>query len=93
MIKNVILVTAIILFSLPAFSQPKGAMRADITLSVRDSITDAPLELVTAVLTKIDMNKKKEIFTYAISDSSGNIKFNRLPRLTMRYLFSIWAIT
>lgn len=79
MIKKIILLTAILLFSCSAFSQPKGAMRADITLSVRDSITDAPLELVTAVLTKIDMNKMKEIFTYAISDSSGNIKFNRLP--------------
>jgi hypothetical protein len=54
-------------------------MKADITLSVRDSLTNAPLELVTAVLSKIDRNKNKEIFTYAISDSAGIIKFNRVP--------------
>ncbi|MBP9018784.1 MAG: outer membrane beta-barrel protein [Bacteroidales bacterium] len=79
MIKKFGLLTAIILLSFSSFSQPRGSLRANITLSVRDSLTDAPLELVTAVLSKIDKNHKKEIFTYAISDSSGNIKFNRIP--------------
>jgi len=54
-------------------------MSANIILSVQDSLTKAPLEFVTAVLSKIDKNKNKEIFTYAISDSSGTIKFNRIP--------------
>ena len=73
-------IIATLLISFPTFAQQRGvSMRAEITLSVKDSLTSAPLELVTAVLSKIDKNKDKEIFTYAISDSAGIIKFNRIP--------------
>ncbi|MCE5321110.1 MAG: outer membrane beta-barrel family protein [Bacteroidales bacterium] len=75
-----LLVVATLLISFSSFAQQRGfIMKADITLSVRDSLTNAPLELVTAVLTRIDRNNNKEIFTYAISDSAGIIKFNRVP--------------
>jgi hypothetical protein len=76
----VFLIFPLALISFSSLAQQRGfIMKADITLSVRDSLTNAPLELVTAVLTKIDRNKNKEIFTYAISDSAGVIKFNRVP--------------
>ena len=75
-----LLVVATLLISFSSLAQQRGfIMKADITLSVRDSLTNAPLELVTAVLTRIDRNNNKEIFTYAISDSAGVIKFNRVP--------------
>ncbi|MDD4293794.1 MAG: hypothetical protein PHI95_07705, partial [Bacteroidales bacterium] len=75
-----LLVVATLLISFSSHAQQRGfIMKADITLSVRDSLTNAPLELVTAVLTRIDRNNNKEIFSYAISDSAGIIKFNRVP--------------
>ena len=75
-----LLAVATLLISFSSLAQQRGfIMKADITLSVRDSLTNAPLELVTAVLTRIDRNNNKEIFTYAISDSAGIIKFNRVP--------------
>ncbi len=75
-----LLVVATLLVSFSSLAQQRGfIMKADITLTVRDSLTNAPLELVTAVLTRIDRNNNKEIFTYAISDSAGIIKFNRVP--------------
>ncbi|AGY54815.1 hypothetical protein BRDCF_p2188 [Bacteroidales bacterium CF] len=54
-------------------------MKANITLSVRDSSTNTPLGLVTATLTRIDYNKNREVFTYAISDTLGAIRFNSVP--------------
>lgn len=73
-------VVTTLLISFSTFAQQRGvSMRAEITLSVKDSLTNAPLEFVTAVLSKIDKNNDKEIFTYAISDSAGIIKFNRIP--------------
>lgn len=62
-----------------ANAQRAGTTRANITLSVRDSSTNTPLGLVTATLTRIDYNKNREVFTYAISDTLGAIRFNSVP--------------
>ena len=51
----------------------------NISLVVRDSKSNSPLELVTAVLYRLDKTDAKEVFAYALSDSSGHIVFNRLP--------------
>jgi len=78
--RALVLVVTTLLITLSTNAQQRGViMSANIILSVQDSLTKAPLEFVTAVLSKIDKNKNKEIFTYAISDSSGTIKFNRIP--------------
>lgn len=80
--KVFLLLTVIaLLLSISANAQQRGSSknRANITLSVKDSLTDAPLALVTAVLSRIDRSNNKEVFLYAISDSSGAIKFNRIP--------------
>ncbi|MEI7942999.1 MAG: hypothetical protein WCH76_07565, partial [Candidatus Riflemargulisbacteria bacterium] len=75
-----LLIITSLLITLTANAQRPGIItRANIILSVKDSLTNAPLEFVTAVLSKIDKNKNKEIFTYAISDSLGVIKFNSVP--------------
>ncbi|MEA5004925.1 MAG: outer membrane beta-barrel protein [Rikenellaceae bacterium] len=62
-----------------ASAQRTGTMRANITLSVKDSSTNTPLGLVTATLIRIDYNKNREVFTYAISDTLGAIRFNSVP--------------
>jgi len=78
--RALVLVVTTLLITLSTNAQQRGViMSANIILSVQDSLTKAPLEFVTAVLSKIDKNKNKEIFTYAISDSAGSIKFNRIP--------------
>ena len=67
------------LFPLTTNAQhPRSMMRASIILNVKDSLTNTPLELVTAVLSKISTNNK-EIFSYALSDSTGLIRFNLIP--------------
>jgi len=74
-----LIVTSLLIILTANAQRPGIIMRANIILSVKDSLTNAPLEFVTAVLSKIDKNKNKEIFTYAISDSLGVIKFNSVP--------------
>lgn len=91
MIRVLFLFVITLLITISTNAQQRGViMGANIILSVKDSLTKAPLEFVTAVLTKIDKSKNKEIFTYAISDSSGSIKFNRIPvsdyEITLQYV-------
>lgn len=78
--RHFISVTFIILISaFVAHAQRAGTMRATITLSVKDSSTNAPLGLVTATLTRIDYKKNREVFTYGVSDTLGAIRFNSVP--------------
>jgi hypothetical protein len=54
-------------------------VRGTIVLTVQDSSTNAPLWLVTATLVKIDRNEHREIYTYAVSDTLGVVRFNSVP--------------
>lgn len=53
-----------------------------ITMLVKDSTNNQPLEFVTASLfrydSKIDISDKKEVYDYSLSDSSGKIVFQKL---------------
>ena len=76
----ILLVSLLSLISFSANAQRHGvALRANIILSVKDSISNTPLVLVTAILYNIDKNNKKEVFTYAVSDTLGVIRFNGIP--------------
>lgn len=71
---------ALSLISIDIIAQRPGiSIKGNIVLSVKDSISNTPLVLVTAVLSKVDKNKIKEIFTYAVSDTLGIIRFNSIP--------------
>ncbi|MDD3033503.1 MAG: outer membrane beta-barrel protein [Bacteroidales bacterium] len=74
-----LLIITILIATSTAIAQRAGTMKANITLSVKDSSTNAPLGLVTATLTRIDYKKNREVFTYAISDTLGAIRFNSVP--------------
>lgn len=82
---SVLLATAIFLSSIfvcshIALAQQRGSMvRGTIVLTVQDSSTNAPLGLVTATLVKIDGNEHREIYTYAVSDTLGVVRFNSVP--------------
>ncbi len=54
-------------------------VNVNLSLTVRDSVTNAPLEWVTASIIQLKGEERGEVFAYAISDSSGLITFNRLP--------------
>ncbi len=77
--RYILVIISVIISVSAANAQRAGTMKANITLSVRDSSTNTPLGLVTATLTRIDYNKNREVFTYAISDTLGAIRFNSVP--------------
>lgn len=74
------MVFVLLVFSVATNAQRLAVpMKGELQLSVKDSITNKPLFLVTAVLSKVYKNKGKEIFTYAVSDTLGKIRFNSIP--------------
>lgn len=77
--RYILVIISVIISVSAANAQRAGTMKANITISVRDSSTNAPLGLVTATLTRIDYNKNREVFTYAVSDTLGAIRFNSVP--------------
>lgn len=87
---NKLLLTVILLLNVTSiFSQNINSIQSQrlisanfqITIEVKDSANNQPLEFVTASLFRYDNNEiteKKEVYNYALSDKSGKIIFSKL---------------